>query len=335
MTAEDQLETTLRNGEPLKMCSEYNYLGTWISDNGKCLLNIEKKIEKCQNALNKVETIASEERIGKLTAAIKNKLYSTIIIPILLYNIEAWGIITKTEISLLEQYQAQTIKRLYNLPQSTSSLGLLYELGIWRIKYIIFYKKMMLLHNILNSNAERLTKRIILDQHQYPTPNCWLQVLKREAADINVKVDIEQIKSTTKPVYKKSIKQCIQKILVDEIRANATTKMRTVIKGEFGNKRYIDDGQICFSDVSLAMQIRLHMTQQACNYGAKTNSCQFCFDEMETTEHMLLHCKTLQYLRSDIDILGLDLEKTDTESVRKLVKIHKRIDKVMIKMTSQ
>ena len=52
-------------------------------------------------------------------------------------------------------YQEEIIKRLTNMPKSTTYLGLLQELGIWRMKDQVLYKKIMLLHNIVTSKDER------------------------------------------------------------------------------------------------------------------------------------------------------------------------------------
>ena len=61
------------------------------------------------------------------------------LMPALLYGLEAWGKIDKNEINEMEKIQGRAFKRIFNLPISTSYIGLIMEIGTWpanqRIQY--------------------------------------------------------------------------------------------------------------------------------------------------------------------------------------------------------
>ena len=52
-------------------------------------------------------------------------------------------------------------KQILHIPKSTPNIGLLYETGIWPIKEKIEYSTIILFHSIMNSNDERISKKII------------------------------------------------------------------------------------------------------------------------------------------------------------------------------
>ena len=169
-----------------------------------------------------------------------------------------------------------------------------------------------------------------MDQHKYPTPKCWLQILKEHAAQEGLELDIDKIQATRKQAFKKEVKEYIQAKVIKEIQMAATKKMEIVLKGGFGKKKYIEDGKISMADISTALKIRLNMINIPYNFGNPTTRCQFCRNEIETTEHILIHCECLRHLRTDVEISESRIEEDETDSVEKMLKIYKRINKVMI-----
>ena len=102
----------------------------------------------------------------------------------------------------------------------------------------------MLLHNIMKSEPRRRIKRLILEQNDYPIPNCWLEYIKRRAKDVGIEVNIQEIAEKTKASYKKEIKDQIRTKFINCVHQNKTTKMRTVLQSQFKKRKYIDDGML-------------------------------------------------------------------------------------------
>ena len=63
------------------------------------------------------------------------------VMPAYLYGLEAWGKIDKNEINEMEKIQGRALKRIFNLPISTSYIGLIMETGTWPANQRIQYSK--------------------------------------------------------------------------------------------------------------------------------------------------------------------------------------------------
>ena len=78
----------------------------------------------------------------------------------------------------LEEIQGIILRKICEQRKTTPYFGLLAELGIWTIEKQIEYKTIMLLHNILTSNDERLIKEIVKEQIKNTWPGCWTAHVK-------------------------------------------------------------------------------------------------------------------------------------------------------------
>ena len=244
----------------------------------------------------------------------------------------AWGRWRKIDIEELEKFQGETLKRLLKLPATTPYLGFLYETGMWRISDLLLYKKIMMLHNILKSNSKRIIKRIMMEQENFPIPNCWLENLKLKAMDVGIDIKLEEMNAMTKACIKKKTKTHIQENLIKYIESTNKTKLRTVIKNEFKKKKYIDEGKLNEKEIKEIMMIRLHMNRLKANYknAADTIKCQFCYTEDETTEHILFHCENVEYLRHDLKLDERDMIKEDSSTTKKLATFMSRIKRIIL-----
>ena len=128
----------------LDMVKQYKLLGTWVNEEGDCKTNIKKRKQKGEGALKKINQMTQQNKVGKQEVPLKIDLYKTVFLATLLYNMEAWGRMTKDEMEDLESTQASTLKRLMKVPNTTSHPGVLNELGIWTVEYQLVYRRLML-----------------------------------------------------------------------------------------------------------------------------------------------------------------------------------------------
>ena len=56
------------------------------------------------------------------------------------------------------------LKQILHYPKSTPNIEILFETGIWPIIGRIEYSTMMLFHSVMNSDDERISKKIIEQQ---------------------------------------------------------------------------------------------------------------------------------------------------------------------------
>ena len=106
--------------------------------------HILKLNRKCKVINRKISAIGAKHQIGKEETRDKLKLYKTCLMPASLYGLEAWGKIDKDEMNEIEKIQGRALKRIFNLPISTSYIDLIIETGAWLANQRIQYSTMML-----------------------------------------------------------------------------------------------------------------------------------------------------------------------------------------------
>ena len=108
--------------------------------------------------------------------------------PELLYGLEAWGKIDKDEMNEIEKIQRRALKRIFNMPISTSYIGLIMETDTWPANQRIQYSIMMLYHNIMNSDHKRVARKIIAEQAKSNHKNTMISKVKQIAQEIRLKI---------------------------------------------------------------------------------------------------------------------------------------------------
>ena len=84
-----------------------------INKSGNLKDHIPELNRKCEVFNRKISAIGVKQLL-------KLKLYETCLMPTFLYGLEAWGKIDKDEMNQIEKFQGRALKRIFNLPISTS-----------------------------------------------------------------------------------------------------------------------------------------------------------------------------------------------------------------------
>ena len=77
---------------------------------------------KCEVINREISAVGAKHQVGKEEIRVKLKLY-VCLMPALLYGLEAWGKIDRDEMNEIEKIQRKVLKRIFNLPISTSYLA--------------------------------------------------------------------------------------------------------------------------------------------------------------------------------------------------------------------
>ena len=125
----------------------------------------------------------------------------------LLYGMEAWKKLLKGETQHLEKILGKALKRIFNLPITTSYIGLIIETEVWPAEQRINYSSLMLYHNIINSSKDRLVKQIIQEQRVQNHPNTYEKV-KTTAEESDIK--LEAAATIKKSEWKRTVKYKVQ-----------------------------------------------------------------------------------------------------------------------------
>ena len=127
------IEESVKSGQVTE-ANEYKYVGFWVNKQGNCKLQIERKKGKIKSEVVALKSVANSYTLGETYINVRLELYESSIVPSLLCNMEDWNKQSKGEIKSLEQIQASTLCSLLELPKTTPYIGLLCELGMWRIE---------------------------------------------------------------------------------------------------------------------------------------------------------------------------------------------------------
>jgi hypothetical protein len=93
------------------------------------------------------------------------RLYYSYVRPILLYGFD---LITPTnsELVILERAQLTILRIILGVPTRTSTIAIHAILGTLSIKYLIYYKQLLLLHSILSLPASSTQRRLLMSRLQ-------------------------------------------------------------------------------------------------------------------------------------------------------------------------
>ena len=119
---------------------------------------------------------------------VKKKLFETCLMPAIIYGLEVWRRSAATETKEISKIQVSALKQILHLSKSAPNIGILYETGIWPIKERIEYSRMMLFHSIMNSNDERISKKIIEQQRKEKLKNTMHERVKGISKELEINI---------------------------------------------------------------------------------------------------------------------------------------------------
>ena len=166
---------------------EEKYLGEWFSSKGNNEVKIRKKAEKTGHMIQEIKRNGDQSKVGNMDVKIRFHLLQTVVMPVLLYNMETWIGLTKKDEREMEKIHGKILKGIMEQEKGTPYWGLIKETGIWPIKQEIHYKKLMLVHEIMNSEDERIIKKIIKEQKKREYKG-WYEEIRQIAEEYNVDI---------------------------------------------------------------------------------------------------------------------------------------------------
>ena len=109
----------------------------------------------------------------------------------------------------IEKIQGTALKRIFNVAISTSYIGLIMQTGTWPVNQIIQYSIMMLHYNIMNSDHERVARKIIAEQAKNNHKSTMISKVKQIAQEIGLKT--KHVENMSKSKWKNQVKEKIGK----------------------------------------------------------------------------------------------------------------------------
>ena len=303
---------------------EHKLLGTWIDESRKYGINIEKKRCNLQYMIGSINSRASPTKVGMYAVEARLRLAEIVIIPSILHNSEGFPMHTEEEIKHLESIQLTILTGILRLPQTTSYCALLMETGWWTMRGRLAYRKLMLYHNILQSDERRTIKQIVQIQENQERKTTWLSSVKRDIEKYGIELDP---KETYKSTWKKEVKEKITKKLEEEIRGKCikSTKARIVMNDTYETKDYLLS-KTSSKEARQILLTRLNMNKIPANYkGNGESMCPLCKEEEGRIEHYF-HCKSVKVLAEVWDVNVKDLTSMDLEKMKNISRFMEKVE---------
>ena len=80
-------------------------------------------------------------------------LCEKVVLPTITYNMESTTNMTNKKIENMKIIEGIMLRKIYNISPSTPYRGSLIELGMKPLEYIIHSKRLMIYHNIINTQS--------------------------------------------------------------------------------------------------------------------------------------------------------------------------------------
>ena len=289
-------------GVPLETVQQYCYLGIIMKYNGNFNIAISSLVDKARKALFKVKRIVGLNNPCKLL----EKLFDTMIVPILLYGSEIWGLYETSckESESYEKLHLKFIKEILGVHCKVTNDACRAELCRLPLRNIILQSSFKFLAHI-QSQRDSLAYKIYKGTGQ---SNHWVKNVKKILNDIGFSfIGHDEVK--LKP-YINAIKQRLTDQFLQMQNANIenSSKLHFFKKFFLMNKRpeYVDK-LINKSDRSMICKLRISAHPLAIEKGRYSNVprserfCNACKREIvEDEEHFLLHCSIYREIRTKL-----------------------------------
>ena len=234
---EEEPEIELTNGKVMKT-EEYKFLGNWIDSKGTVERQLDEVERRTIGMTRELTRLTNDSELGRCATDAKLIMYEKTVVPSLTFNLEMWTKLRQGDWDRLEKIQAKALKSIFCLPNSTPYWGILGETGIWPLKSVVIYHRLMYMHNIMNSEDSRLAKRIVMGQQEIEGEN-WTRETERIGKEYNI--DMDKVTEKKKSEWKREIKDEIEKEIEGMWiqKAKSMKKMRHVKEGKFGKRKYM------------------------------------------------------------------------------------------------
>ena len=262
----EEIEIEIRKGK-IGRTKTYKYLGDNYDESGDNNIKIDRKMEKAKFIAYEVKRMGSVKEVGKAAAKVRLMLLESIVKPTLLANTETWCRVGKAEEEKWRKGQYNVLKIVMEQRDGTPYWGIIAETGAWPYKYIVKYKKMMFIQNLLHSSDTRIAKNILLSQSKSKEKNYYNEA-KEEANEMGIELDVEMLKTKTKSQWKRIVKEKVKERILSEINNESTnTKMRFIQKKQLQPEEYIN--KLSMREVSIIMKLKLNMVETKGNFPNK------------------------------------------------------------------
>lgn len=308
------------NNKNLDLVKEFTYLGVTLTSTGKFQSHQIKTKEKATNALFSINRTVN---LRKLRPKQANKIFDSMISPILTYGSEVWGVyqnhdFQKWDKSHTERMHLRYCKFYLGVNNKATNLACRSELGRFPLNIQIDKLALKYYNHLYSLKENSIAKQALLiskqlHEHDKKCYHSYLQSLL-ETYNISMKIDAQFTNSSINK-YNEVMKNHYVKAWKLSKQQSQKLSLYDSIKEHYESETYLDKIRN-FEKRSNFTKLRISNHCLAIETGRYTRPsiplenrlCGHCSNnEVESEQHMLLHCPLYSHLRTEL------LEKLDQE----------------------
>ena len=231
--------------EVMKDSDSEKYLGDIISNKGTLDMTIKDRKLKGYSYISEIRALLSDMPFGHRRIEVGLMLRDAMFVNGILTNSEAWHSISKKNIEDLEVMDRSLLRYITGAHAKTQNEFLYLETGALNIEQTIANRRMMYLQTLLKRPENEITKKVYKSQKKNPVKGDWVDMVKKDFANIEMEMIEEAIQSESKLVYKNRVKKHIRMYMLSELK-----------KKQEGHNKI---SNICYNDLKTQEYLKTHM----------------------------------------------------------------------------
>ena len=301
-------------GIKLQLVDAHEYLGTMISVDGSRNAEINRRITEARSVSNEIVQILKTTELSRVRLKYVTTLSNACVDSKVKYGCSVWNELKSIQEKELNELKVRLLKRVLELPYSTSSNAIKYEFGVTDLDLDCLMEKVLLAYETLKQ--EGLGSRLLSTMMEKNVPGFCVEV--KQALDVfNLNEDSAELLKDGKELrllLKRKIVQIQSERLVEQMLKESKTDQLLLHGFQFDGKvkKYLLE--LPFNEARAVFMLRTRMFPTKDNFKGRWGSeCVYC-GNLESDIH-LFSCAGYSDLIGD---LKMELFFTQDASIDEL-----------------
>ena len=201
------------------------YLGDVINSKGDYSDLVKDRIKRAMSAMVRIEALVKETGLGVHTVSVHLLLYQALFLSCITFNSQAWSNIKETDMDQLEKMQLKCLKKILQLPRSTTNSFVFLEFGEVPIRYIIDRNQLSFLHHIVHLEDDDPVKVMWQQMKRFVgEKNWWFRV---QGLMTKYGITMDHVQTMRKSTYKKLVKENVRMVALASLTKQCGEKTKT------------------------------------------------------------------------------------------------------------
>ena len=274
------------HGYPMEKVVSDKYLGDIISSDGSNTENLRNRISIGNGVIAKIRSILENASLGVHYFKIAFLLRESLFLNGILYSSESWYGIKDDEVRELEKLDNILMRTIFEVPQSAPIVSLFLESGCIRIRNIIKGRRVNYLHQLANLDQSEMLYKFFKCQWDQPVHLDWTEQAKSDLSDLDFPASLEFLRSKSKNVFQKLVKEKIKNYEFCELLRGKRSKLENLNYFKLEMQEYLWLNSMNKKEALVLFKFRTRMAPFGENYkaGNVTTICPLCSSHTDSQE---------------------------------------------------